>query len=57
MNLGVPKDDEHSNVAEAFRRMHPKEFYRKYLERSTRPDGRRLLEMRELRVEAGTCRP
>eukprot|EP00939_MAST-03C_sp_MAST-3C-sp1_P002034 g2034.t1 len=54
MELDGPKDEHSDIAAEAFRRLNPKAFYRKYLEHSIRPDGRRLLATRELRVDVGS---
>ncbi|EFA80660.1 hypothetical protein PPL_06243 [Heterostelium album PN500] len=39
---------------EAFQKIHPLEFYRKFLERSVRPDGRSLQRIRNTTVSAGS---
>lgn len=45
-----------SNVSateEAFRRINPVEYYRKFVSQDVRPDGRRLLDMRNPHVQTG----
>jgi exosome complex component RRP43 len=39
---------------EAFRKLHPAEFYRKFLVHSVRPDGRNLSKARKTTVTSGT---
>ncbi|KAL6056788.1 Ribosomal RNA-processing protein 43 [Balamuthia mandrillaris] len=40
---------------EAFRKIHPAEFHRKFLVHNLRPDGRSLFAVRETSVTEGTC--
>lgn len=42
---------------EAFRKLHPAEFYRKFLVHSVRPDGRNLSKARKTTITAGTPPP
>jgi len=39
---------------EAFQKIHPLEFYRKFLERSVRPDGRSLTDIRKTTLSVGS---
>lgn len=49
-SLSKMSDAKLKKEAEAFQRVHPKEYLKKYLVKGIRPDGRAFLEARGLRI-------
>ena len=53
-NTDMNRVVEEANDADAFRKIHPREYYRKFIQSKIRPDGRSLLQCRKTTMSSGS---
>jgi hypothetical protein len=41
--------------AEAFRKLYPREYYKRFIQKEIRPDGRNILQCRKTTLSSGGC--